>query len=265
MQQHLQAGQNTQQTIKKISHLHSKVPTRSVHRAFLPQGLPIQSSLSWEHLTAGLPMYPDGQAHWGLWSRTLHWALRPQAFGNEQGLTQRPSLHVLSVEQSLLLEHSALTHPSTGWRWYPRGQRHTGLWLVVWQMAFGPHSVALHGSLQLPDIHDSLAMQSWSRRQPAVQTAPTQLSPLLQSLGLKHFCRQAPFEQTSPQRQSSETLQDLEIKVIDIKQHDLFTAKCSGDPKADSSKTGNFQKQDFLKIGFQMVVPFENRKIGLVF
>ena len=190
-------------------YLHSNVPTRSVQRAFLPHGFPMQSSLSWVHLTDGLPMYPDGQAHWGLWSLTLHWAFRPQAFGKEQGLTHKPSLQDLSEEQSLLLEHSALTQPSVGCRWYPRGQRQTGLWLVVWQSAFWPQSVALQGSLQLPEMHASLAMQTWSRRHPAVQTPPTQFSPLLQSRGLRHFWRQAPFEHTSPHLQSRETLQDL--------------------------------------------------------
>ena len=35
----------------------------------------------------------------------------------------------------------------------------------------------------------------------------------------------------------------------------LQTFKYSGDPKADPSKTGNIWKPDFLKIGFQMVLP----------
>ena len=39
----------------------------------------------------------------------------------------------------------------------------------------------------------------------------------------------------------------------------------SGDLKTDPSKTGNIRKPDFLKFGFQMVVPFENRTICPVF
>ena len=55
----------------------------------------------------------------------------------------------------------------------------------------------------------SLAGQSWSTRQPLVQTPPIQFNPLLQSLALKHLERQVPMTQDSPHLQSVSRLQFL--------------------------------------------------------
>ena len=57
----------------------------------------------------------------------------------------------------------------------------------------------------------------------------------------------------------------MPISVFITPKYGHFKCKYRGDPKTDPSKTRNIRKPDFLLFHFQMVVPFENRTIYLVF
>ena len=198
--------------VHPASHLHSNVPTRSIHRAFFPQGFGLHLFLSRLHLTDGFPTKPVGQEHFGRWFRGLHWAFLPQTPICWHGLTQRPLLsHRRSSEQSTSVSHSALRHPPVlASLWNPLGQMQTALCPDVWQTAFGPHCRILQGSEHWPSIHACVEGHSVSLRQPVVHNPATQLSPLLQSLGLKQVCKQRPsWEHTSPHPQSDFARHDL--------------------------------------------------------
>ena len=194
------------------SHLHSYVPTRSIQRAFWPQGLGLHLFLSRLHLTNGFPTKPVGQEHFAWWFLGLHWAFRPQTPLCWHGLTQSPLLsHRRSSEQSISFSHSALRHPPVRTSlWNPLGHMHTALCPEVWQTAFGPHCRTLQGSEHWPWIQAWWVKHSRSLKQPVVQKPPTQFRPLLQSLGLKQVCKHRPsFEHTSPQPQSDFLEHDL--------------------------------------------------------
>lgn len=112
--------------------------------------------------------------------------LKQFAFDEHTGL-QIPLMQAFPGEQSLLTRQLGpgarkQATLAVGLGMNPDVHEHVARWLLTVHLAFGPQGVTSHGLTHLFDKQASLALQSSSPPQPAVQILSRQMSPRKQSL-----------------------------------------------------------------------------------
>ena len=112
------------------------------------------------HTWNGSPVLPLGHLQMATWFLGVQSAPFPHE--NEQGSTQRKSLHAWSTLQSSLAMQSPLTHLTYGSPACPSGQEQVGRCPLFSQMAFSPQGLfTAHGSFRQPALQSKIKRRVW--------------------------------------------------------------------------------------------------------